>query len=650
MRAWLRREFGRAPAFHLSLLVALAAFAAYANSLRAGFHYDDAHHIVGNPYVRDLAYLPRHFGSAETFSALPGHNMYRPVVMTTLALNYHWGGYDPLPWRLTAIALHALAAVGVFLTVRTLSARLVSRPDPVADTRGGLVAAVCFAVHPVFTETVDYASARSSLLATALAVWAFLLHQRSESARRAPARLALHLGSLLLFAAALLSKETAIVYPALLLLGAMLQRRGFRAAIPAVAVAALYLVVRKIVLGNAVIDFQARAAAAAAADAGSGGARPVSHNLFTQARVLLSYLGLLVLPKDLCVDRYVRISRTPLEPGVVAGALAVLALLLLAWRWRGKRPLASFGILWFLLGLAPTSSIIPLNVVMGEHRLYFPGIGAALVLASFVRRARLFWIPVAGALLVLTLRRNLDWNDGARLWESAVRVSPRSSGAWNSLGLARDAAGDFEGATAAWRRALEIDPKSWNAAFNLGTSHLRRGRDRGDDALLAEGERWLGESLRIRPDATRSQWFLAEALWARGRPDKARAEFERLAGLSPQLFEMTRYPLAKLAIERGDRAEAEARYREALRDGADPVAPRLGLARLHADAGEVRRAREEAEAAAAARRHDPAPHLFLAKLEPGTARAASHLFEAERLGYRPSGEERLFVLSGRRPR
>jgi tetratricopeptide (TPR) repeat protein len=645
--AWLRREVARAPAAYAALAVVFVCFLAYSNSLRAGFHYDDAHHVVENPFLRDLRYVPHYFHRPDMFSALPGHDMYRPLVLATFAWNYHWGGYDPLAWRLTAIALHAFCAVGVLLTFRVLRRRLT--PDaPESATLGGFVAALVFSIHPVLTETVDYASARSSLLAGALTLWAYFLHAKCEGAR-GPARALFRAGSLLAFVAALLSKEIAIVFPALLLAEALLRRRGYLEAVPPALVAALYLLARRQLLGAAVMDFAAHEASVARADPGSGGARPILHNLFTQARVVAAYFAMVLFPRGLCVDRYVRVSRSPFEPGVLLGGAAILALLLAAFRLRRRRPLASFGILWFFFALAPTSSVIPLNVVMNEHRLYLPCVGLALGFApALLRLSR----PVLGAaavtLLALTLQRNADWSDPVRLWESAVRVSPESAGAWNSLGVQLSARGEHRSALDAFQRALALDPASWSAAFNLGTTNLRRGRETGERAFFDEAERWLRASLAIQPGATRSEWYLAEVHFELGRLDEAETAFRRLAATSPRLFEMTRYPLAHLALARGDHQAAEARYREALREGTDPVAARLGLARLAAALGRPEEARREARRAMQERPHDPEPHLFLARLDPGTPAALRHLFEAERRGYRPTPAEREAILARRR--
>ncbi|HEX5136177.1 MAG TPA: tetratricopeptide repeat protein, partial [Planctomycetota bacterium] len=570
---WIRDEIARAPLAYGALLVVLASFLAYANTLDAGFHFDDEHTVLANPFVRDLRYVPQYFHRPDLFSALPGHAMYRPMVLSTYALNYRWGGYDPLPGRLTAIALHSLCAVGVFLAAAAVAARLTPRPSRVR-TRGALVAALLFAVHPALTETVNYASARAALLAATFVVWAFLAHVLAAGRRSAAARAGLVALSLLLFALGLLSKEIAIVFPALLLVAAWLEGRGYLAALPAVAVALLYLFVRREVLGTAVVDFAARAQAVAAADPGSGGARTILDNLWTQARVVPAYLCLLLWPEGLCIHRHVRESHSPLEPQVLLGLAVLVTLLVIALRQRRRGPVVALGLLWFLVALGPESSLIPLNQVMNEHRLYLPAVGIAFVVAVLLpqRAPRMVSIPVSSAApalefaraplafpampmavatiavsLALTWQRNEDWRDPVRLWASAVKVSPESDGAWNALGVQLRARRDYPGATDAFLRARDLAPTEWAPPFNLGTIHLERGRTNKDYGDLKEAERWLGESLRVRPGSERSRWYLAETYHAMGRIEKAEDEFRSLAGLSPRLFEMTRFALAKIA-------------------------------------------------------------------------------------------------------
>jgi tetratricopeptide (TPR) repeat protein len=672
---WLRDEVRASPRIYGAVLVVLVAFLAYANSLDVGFHFDDDHTIVANPFVRDLRYVPQYFHRPDLFSALPGHAMYRPMVLLSYALDYRWGGYDPLSWRLTAIALHSLCAVGVFLTAAAAAARLNPRPSR-ARTRGALVAALLFAAHPALTETVDYASARSALLAGTFVVWAFLAHLLATGHRSRPGRTALLGLSLLLFALGLLSKEIAIVFPALLLVVAWLEGRGYLAALPAIGIAVLYLLLRREVLGTAVVDFAARAHAVAHADPGSGGARTVLDNLWTQARVVPAYVCLLLWPKGLCIDRYVRESHSPLEPQVLLGLALIATLLGLAFRTRRTHAVASLGLLWFLVALGPESSIIPLNQVMNEHRLYLPAIGFAIAVSVLVgRRAgrpaplpvvpapalprleiaraplALPGIPMALAavaiLLGLTWKRNEDWRDPVRLWTSAVEVSPMSNGAWNALGVALRARGDAKGALAAFERARDLAPTEWAPPFNLGTLHLDIGRTTENYGELKEAERWLEESLKVRPGAERSRWYLAETHHAMGRIELAQEEFEGLAGLSPQLYEMTRFALAKIAIDREHWDEARKLYQEALDVGKDPVSALLGLADLEEKCGHRKDALIYAELAIKRNPRAPEPHLFLARMQKGTALAAQHLFDAERLGARLTDADRREILGGR---
>ena len=74
MMDWILTEFRKAPrAWSVACIIAFA-FLAYANSLDSGFHYDDAHHVVGNPFVHDGKYAAQYFHRPDMFSATPRLN------------------------------------------------------------------------------------------------------------------------------------------------------------------------------------------------------------------------------------------------------------------------------------------------------------------------------------------------------------------------------------------------------------------------------------------------------------------------------------------------------------------------------------------------------------------------------------------------
>src|SRR5262249_3211201 len=82
---------------------------AYANHFQHGFHFDDSHAIVDNVYVRDLAYIPRYFTDATTFSVLPLNQSYRPALQTTFAIDYRiGGGYKPIVFQVDTFLWYLL--------------------------------------------------------------------------------------------------------------------------------------------------------------------------------------------------------------------------------------------------------------------------------------------------------------------------------------------------------------------------------------------------------------------------------------------------------------------------------------------------------------------------------------------------------------
>src|ERR1700676_4827606 len=77
----------------LVICVALAAavLAAYSNHFQNEFHFDDSHTIVSNPFIKKLSNIPRFFSDAATFSMQPEGRTWRPIVSTSLAIDYALG-------------------------------------------------------------------------------------------------------------------------------------------------------------------------------------------------------------------------------------------------------------------------------------------------------------------------------------------------------------------------------------------------------------------------------------------------------------------------------------------------------------------------------------------------------------------------------
>ena len=71
-----------------SLLLLAAMLVVYSNHWHNAFHDDDWHTISSNSFIRSLGNIPLYFQDVKTFSVVPPNRSYRPVVTTTLAIDY----------------------------------------------------------------------------------------------------------------------------------------------------------------------------------------------------------------------------------------------------------------------------------------------------------------------------------------------------------------------------------------------------------------------------------------------------------------------------------------------------------------------------------------------------------------------------------
>jgi protein O-mannosyl-transferase len=142
-------------------VLALAALAAYANHFDNGFHFDDFHTVSDNIFIRDLRNVPRFFADAEYTSTLPDHRTYRPVVSTSLAFDYWLGrGLKPFWFQLSTFVWYVVQLILMFFLFR----RIMDCSEPHSfNVWTAFFAALCYGLHPVNAETVNYVIQRADL-------------------------------------------------------------------------------------------------------------------------------------------------------------------------------------------------------------------------------------------------------------------------------------------------------------------------------------------------------------------------------------------------------------------------------------------------------------------------------------------------------
>ncbi len=463
------------PPSRASLLTGGVAGAVYLLALRNGFAYDDVQILVDNAAMHHLRDLLVSLGSPWWPGPEgAGFGLWRPL--STLLLGVQWVVFGGRAWgfHLVNLLLHVACTV---LVVR-VGARLL--PQRVALTAG-----LVFAVHPVHVEAVANVVGFAELLAALLSLGAVALltappvGDGTSVPTLEPGRQA---AIIVLFGAASLAKEHAMVLPALLVgveamrfrlrlsdLPAYLRRRGLLLASLG-GVAALVLWGRMAVLGQL-----------AAPVPPLGGGLLLSEGMtriFTLGEIWGQYLRLLLVPLWLSPDYAPAVIPvlTVWTPAGMAAVGAVLALLLAGlWSARqvGRTAPSEFtsggavplGLLWFVVTILPVSNALFLSgVFLAERTLYLPSVGVAWMMGAGLvwvtdrrRRGGLVLAVVLGSLWVgRTVTAIPVWRDTLAVFDHMVNVVPQSGRSQWVLGDALLDAGQVDAAVAAYTRALGL--------------------------------------------------------------------------------------------------------------------------------------------------------------------------------------------------
>ena len=504
---------GRARAW-LAVAAVVALVAAYANHFGNQFHFDDFHTVTGNPAIRSLAAVPHFFADARTFSVLPSHQSYRPLVSASLALDY-WigGGLRPVAFHLSTFFWYLVQLALMYV----LFLRVLDR-----EYYPALFATALYGLHPVSAETVNYIVQRADLYATAGVVAGLVIYSALPGLRRWGLYLAPPL-------AGMLAKPSALVFAPILLVYILLFDRGrqesvtscVRRAAPAFLVAAAYWIFQ-----NAMTP---------ATYVGSGVA-PYQYWI-TQPYVALRYFRSFFLPFYLSADTDLRPFETMADPRAVAGCVFLLALAVaaaIAARHNGWRPV-SFGLFWFLIGLAP-AALVPLAEVENDHRMFLPFVGLTVSVVwtgwrlwrsrSMSSAALLIPAAVLIACIGGTRARNQVWSTEETLWLDVTKKSPANGRGWMNYGLTQMQKGELATAYGDFERARALSPGYSLVEVNLGVVS-------GALARHAEAEQHFRRAIELAPADSQSYFYYGRWLESRGRESEAVAALTRAASLNP---------------------------------------------------------------------------------------------------------------------
>jgi protein O-mannosyl-transferase len=469
------------PSVLLRVFAAAIGVAAYANALHNPFVYDDTTEILENASIRDLSDLR---------FVLLGHSLTRPVTNLSYAIDYAFWGLNAFGYHLTNLLLHALNVVLLFTLVRDIH-RDVGGQGRMNDgsTFAGFTASGLFAVHPMMTEAVGYATGRTELLVATFVLASLYWFRRGLlSQKRLPVVVGIILAML-----ALGTKETAVIVPFVLLTYDVLILHGRRREERARRLWRVHLPLVTTILVAAAVRIWLYMAVEYPTT--SGFRWP---NLLADVEVLSRYISLLFMPiAQSFVHGSARVTSffdvslfTAIGVLTVVISVAVIA--------RRDQPLVTLGIVWLLIALLPGVALVLLGDIgqpMAERRAYLASCGFFLSIAAgatsvlygevkgqFQRSLKIGTVLAVAlvSLFVLTVRRNQVWSDPVRLWSDAVSKAPGTWLAQFGLADAYQSVGDCESALSGYRRAIALIPENPQAYDGLAACLVEL--QRPDDA------------------------------------------------------------------------------------------------------------------------------------------------------------------------
>jgi Flp pilus assembly protein TadD len=592
----------------LSVCLAIVTLAVYGRALTQGFvHMDDPVYVTGNDHV--LGGL-NYQNVRWSFVGIHDAN-WIPFTWLSLMLDATLFGTSPFVFHLSNLVLHIANTLLVFFILY----RTTDCPG-----RSAFVAGL-FALHPLHVESVAWVAERKDVLSVLFGLVSILAYVSYSKRGRWLAWAA----ALFCFACSLMTKQTLVTLPFLLLLLDYwpLARIGARDSDPkkvAASKATSPPSINRLILEKAPFfalsaAFSLIAISAQKQALGSLKFFPFSARCINAVLAYAAYLRQALFPYELAAF-YPYFDSTPVF-NLTVSAVVLTAISVAAIVWIRKSPFLFVGWAWYLGTLVPMIGLVQVGgQSMADRYTYFPLIGVFIAVTWLVSqfapfgavRTRLLSIvgvtslAVLGAATVVQIgywadsvklyQRALDFApdnaylqsslgfalvnrgdvaDGLKLLEQSCRISPPSSKPHFALALALQKLGRINEAAAEYRQTIALDNTDAEAHSNLAV--LLTGQQR-----LEEARQQLLEAVRVDPDYEKAYINLGVLSMSTGHFEDAITYSQRALEIDPTLLNC-HVTIAMALRAQGRFDEAISRFRYLIQASPDDRPARLEMER-----------------------------------------------------------------------
>lgn len=500
-------------------------------------------------------------------------------------INYEMTGFNSISYRIFNLAIHISTGIMLFYLIINLCKFLNKKSF--LNQNASLIAFITsalFLLHPVQTQAVSYTiQARLEGLATLFIITILFLFTKAFYVKSIISKICLISASCIIAFLSYGTKEIVIVIPFLVILIDWFfisnqEWKTFRKHIPAYGALGILFVIgtfrylsfdlfkRVVTLQLTTGNNRGNILTSHAHDLITAGAF-----LTSSFKVILHYLTIYLWPFSLSVEYDWKLSESFFSADAFLPFLALVSIYssVIYLAIKKKAGYFTFGLLWFLISIAPRSTVIPSPELIVDYKAYLASIGWLFIFAVVLTHAIKYLqkniknLPAilkqyqgqtaivtlfAIALGAATYSRNLVWATPVTFWEDIVVKAPTKARAHNNLGVALSEANQIDRAIEHYQTAISLDKFYSDPLSNIAVAFSLKGET--DKAISA-----LQKAIYIFPYYAEAYNNLGTLLIKQKKYDQAETALKNAISLRPY-YGKAFHNMGRLYLEKKDETKA----------------------------------------------------------------------------------------------
>jgi len=423
--------------------ILVLTFLCYLPTFFADFvNWDDGDYSYNNRFIRSLTNI-------KEILTTPVQGNYHPLTMFTLAINYAISGTDAWSYHVFNVILHLINSALVF----RLAMHLSNRNLIIAFTTSAF-----FAIHPMHVESVAWVSERKDVLYA----FFFLLGMISYTKYVDTKARKQYILTIVFGIFSLLSKPAAVIFPVALFCIDLLRKRKINWML---GIEKIPLFIPALILGYATY------AAQKAIGAATTTLFPLTSRIFMGFYGIMAYIGKLIFPVNLATFYPFPPLNEDLPAAYYISPLFSLLLAVAFYLSYKKNRILAFAIAFYMVNLILVLQFLTVgSAIIADRYTYMPYLGVFFFIGWLAYRylnQKTALLTVGSFTLlfsILCFRQVLTWQNGATLWEQAIKVAPSYKAYLNRATLLKDEK-NYPQAIEYFSEAIRLNPQLGNDAY-----------------------------------------------------------------------------------------------------------------------------------------------------------------------------------------